>query len=65
MQTRRVTQRRSSFAAVACLLVLFCTACSDPVSESVVLTADARGWPWSPALSLELDRVIQLLEAHL
>ena len=40
MQTRRVTQRRSSFGGAACLLVLFCTACSDPGSDSVVLTAD-------------------------
>ena len=40
MQTRLSTQRRSSFVAVACLLVLFCTACSDPGSDSVVLTAD-------------------------
>ena len=40
MQTRLMTQRRSSFVAVACLIALFCTACSDPVSDSVVLTAD-------------------------
>ena len=40
MKTRLWTQRRSSFAAVACLLVPFCTACSDPGSDSVVLTAD-------------------------
>ena len=30
---------RSSFVAVACL-VLFCTSCSDPGSDSVILTAD-------------------------
>ena len=40
MQTRLMTRRRSSFVAVACLIALFCTACSDPVSDSVVLTAD-------------------------
>ena len=39
MQTRLMTQRRSSFVAVACLIALFCTACSDP-ADSVVLTAD-------------------------
>ena len=39
MQTRLMTQRRSLFVAVACLIALFCTACSDP-SDSVVLTAD-------------------------
>ena len=40
MQTRFLTPRRSSFVAVACLTALFCTACSDPGSDSVVLTAD-------------------------
>ena len=40
MQRRLMTQRRSSFVAVACLIALFCTACGDPVSDSVVLTAD-------------------------
>ena len=45
MQTRHMTQRRSSFVAVACLIALFCTACSDPGSDSVgsdsvILTAD-------------------------
>ena len=39
MQTRLLTRRRSSFVAVACLIALFCTACSDP-ADSVVLTAD-------------------------
>ncbi len=40
MQTRLMTQRRSSFVAAASLVALFCTACSDPVSDSVVLAAD-------------------------
>ncbi len=40
METRFLPLRRSSFVAVDCLLVLFCTACSDPGSDAVVLTAD-------------------------
>ena len=40
MKTRFLTQRRSSFVAVACLIVLFCTACTDQESDPVALTAD-------------------------
>jgi arylsulfatase A-like enzyme len=37
---RLIAERRSSFVAVVSLVVLFCTACSDPGSDAVVLTAE-------------------------
>ena len=40
MTTRLFTGRRSSFVVVASLMVPFWTACSDPVSDAVVLTAE-------------------------
>ncbi len=40
MHTLPLTQWRSSFVAVGSLIVVFCTACTGPVSDSVVLTAD-------------------------
>ncbi len=40
MHRRLVIQRRASYVAVACLIVVFCAACSDSESDAVVLTAD-------------------------
>ena len=42
MQTQPLTRWRSSFVAVGSLIVLFYTASTGPVSDSVVLTADLR-----------------------